>query len=102
VVDGKLKLGADVRKLEHIIKNPTALKTLKKQNVESAMSIVGKADPTADSDAFRKFKQAATLLEKLPSKELQRLRESEPTRLILQDLFVAVRNAAKAAGVKLS
>jgi hypothetical protein len=63
--------------------------------------MVGKADPTADSQTFRKLKEATRLLQKLPSKELQRLRDNENSRLILQDLFSALKNAAKAAGVKL-
>jgi hypothetical protein len=102
VVSNKIKYGADVRKLSKILKHPTATKVLAKQGVESAMSVVGKADPTADSGTFRKLKEATHLLQQLPSKELQRLRESENSRSILQDLFSALKNAAKAAGVKLS
>jgi hypothetical protein len=102
VLNKKLKQGADVRKLGKILKHPGAVKALKKQNVESAMSVVGKADPTADSGAFRKLKQATSLLQRLPNKELQRLRDNEKSRVILQDLFAAVRDVAKAAGVKLS
>ncbi len=102
VATKKLKRGADVRKLAKILKHPSAFKVLKKQDVESAMSVVGKADPTADSKAFRKLKQTTSLLQRLPNTELQRLRESDKPRRILQDLFAAVRTVAKAAGVKLS
>ena len=102
VVDKKLKHGADVRKLATILKHKDAVKVLKKQDVESAMSIVGKSDPTADSGAFRKLKETANLLRDLPSKELQRLREAEKPRLILQELFTALKDVAKATGVKLS
>jgi hypothetical protein len=102
VVNKKLKHGADVRKLAKILKHKGAVKVLKKRDVESAMSVVGKADPTADSGAFRKLKQTTTLLQHLPNKELQRLRDSEKPRLILQGLFAAVKDVAKAAGVKLS
>ncbi len=102
VVNNKLKRGADVRKLAKILKLKDAVKVLKKQGVESAMSVVGKADPTADSGAFRKLKDTTTLLQRLPNNELQRLRDSEKPRVILQELFAAVRDVAKAAGVKLS
>jgi hypothetical protein len=101
VVNKKLKHGADVRKLGKILKHPNAVKSLKSQGVESAMSIVGKADPTADSSTFRKLKEATSLLQGLKSKELERLHEDKP-RLILQELFRALKDAAKAAGVKLS
>ncbi len=101
VVDKKLKQGADVRKLEKVIKHPGAVKTLKKQGIDNAMSIVGKADPTADSRTFQKLKEATILLQHLQGKELERLREEKP-RLLLQDLFTAVQAAAKAAGFKLS
>jgi hypothetical protein len=102
IVNKKLKRGADVRKLAKILKHPGAVKVLKKQDVESAMSVVGKADPTADSRVFKKLKQTTTLLQRLPNKELQRLIDSDKPRRILQELFAALKDVAKAAGVKLS
>ena len=102
VVDKKLKHGADVRKLEKIIAHPSAIKELKKHGVESAMSVVGEVDPTANSIPFRKLKQTAKLLQHLPSHELKLLRESEKPRAILKELFAAVKNVAKAAGLTLS
>jgi hypothetical protein len=102
VVNKKLKHGADVRKLATILKHSNAVRVLKKEDVESAMSVVGKADPTADSRAFRKLKETTKLLQRLPNKELQRLRDSEKPRLILQELFAALKDVAKAAGVNLS
>ena len=102
VVKNKLKQGTDVRKLAKVLEHPSAVKVLRKDNIEKAMSVVGKADPTAESSALRKLKQTTTLLQRLPQKELQRLRDTEKSRLILQDLFTAVKGVAKAAGVKLS
>jgi hypothetical protein len=102
VATKKIKRGADVRKLAKILKHPTAVKVLKKQGVDTAMSIVGKTDPTADSRAFHKLKQTTMLLQQLPQKELERLRNSEKPQLILRDLFAAVRDVAKAAGIKLT
>jgi hypothetical protein len=102
VVNNKIKYGADVRKLPKILKHAPATRVLAKQGVESALSVVGKVDPTADSGTFRKLKEATRLLQQLPSREIQRLRENENSRTILQDLFSALKDAAKAAGVKLS
>src|SRR5260370_32997349 len=102
VVNKKLKRDADVRKLAKILEHPRAVKALNKQDVDSAMSVVGKADPTADSGVFRKLKQTTSLLQHLPNTELQRLRESEKPQVILRELFAAVKEAAKAAGIKLS
>lgn len=45
VVNNKLKRGTDVRKFAKILKHPRAINALKKEGVESAMSIVGKAIP---------------------------------------------------------
>jgi len=101
ILDKKLKQGADVRKLEKIIKHPSALKTLKKHGVDDAMSVVSKADPTADSRTFQNVKKVTELLQKLTQEDLQRLRDEQPRKL-LQDLFMATKAAAKAAGVKLS
>ena len=100
VVEKKIKQGTDVRKLEKIIKHPSAVKTLKKTGVDDAMAVVGKADPTANSRTFQKLKEATLLLQHLNNKDLERLKEDKPQQL-LQGLFTAIKAAAKAAGVKL-
>lgn len=102
VLTGKLKRGADVRKLEKILKHNGAMKVLKHQGVESAMAMVGQADPTADSRTFRQLKKTVKLLQRFPTKDLDRLRDADKPQQILQDLFMAARSLAKAAGVKLS
>jgi len=101
VATGKLKQGADVRKLAKILKHPIAVKALKKDGVDGAMSIVGQADPTADSTTFRKLKETTLLLQHLPQKDIQRLRDTEP-QLIVRELFAAVKTLAKITGLKLS
>ena len=102
VVSKKLKKGADVRKLEKVLKHPAAVKTLKKQDVDAALTVVGKSDPTADSTSFNKLKKATTLLQHMPNKDLQRLIDSEEPRVILRDLYSALKDVARAAGMKLS
>lgn len=102
VTEGKLKKGVDVRNLEKVLKSPAAVKTLKKQNMEAAMTVVGKSDPTADSKTFRKLRQAATLLEHMPNIEVQRLQESHQSRQILLDLYQALKTVSKTAGIKLT
>ena len=101
VVSGRIKKGADVRKLPDILKHPSAVTVLKKQGVDAAIAVVGKKDPTADSAAFRKLKQTTRVLKRLPAKELQRLRTEGQERVILAELFAAVKDVAKLAGVKL-
>ena len=102
VVDKRLKKGADVRKLEKVLRDPAAVKALKKQDVDAALAVVGKSDPTADSAAFSKLKKATTLLQRMPNKDVQRLKNSEEPKVILRDLFNALKDVAKAAGVKLT
>jgi hypothetical protein len=102
VVTNKLKRGMDVRKFATILNHPRALDMLKKDGVESAMTVVGKADPAANSKTFRKLKEATSLLLHLPNPELQRLRESDKPQAILRELFSALKDVAKTAGVKLS
>lgn len=99
VRSGKLKRGADVRKLEQILKHKGAMKELKTKGVDSAMTTLGQADPTADSNTFRQLKKTAKLLHHFPTRELGRFREAEPQK-ILQDLLTAARALAKTAGVK--
>jgi hypothetical protein len=101
VVTNKLKRGTDVRKFEKIVKHPRALEKLKKDGVESAMTVVGNLDPTANSTTFKKLKEATRLLLRLQGADLEKLRENEKTQAILRELFQAVSDAAKTAGVKL-
>jgi len=102
VQHGKLKRGTDVRKLEKILKHKGAMNVLKHQGVDTAMEMVGRADPTADSLTFHQLKKTVKLLQKFPSKDLDRLRGAAKPQQILQELFTAARDLAKAAGVKLS
>lgn len=101
VVNNKLKRGTDVRKFEKIVKHSRALDKLKKHGVESAMTVVGNVDPTANSTTFKKLKEATRLLLRLQGSDLEKLRENQKTQAILRDLFQAVSDAAKTAGLKL-
>jgi hypothetical protein len=102
VASGKLKHGANVRQLGKILKHKGALKVLKTDGFEKALSTVGQADPTVDSRAFRQLKKTTTLLQRLPRKDLERLRGADEPQQILQDLIMAARAVAKFAGVKVS
>lgn len=99
VVSGKLKRGADVRKLEKVLTNKNAVKELKTKGIDSAMTTLGQADPTADSKTFRQLKKTVTVLQHFPTHDLGRLRDPEPKR-ILQDLLAAATKLANTAGVK--
>lgn len=101
VAQDKIKRGTDVRKLAKILEHPKAVEVLKKQDVDTAMTVVGKADPTAASSVFRRLKQTTRLLQRIQKPDLDRLRENEKSQIILRELFSAVKEAAKAAAVKL-
>lgn len=100
IVDGRLKRGTDVRDLEKVLQVPAAVKTLKKKGMGAAISVVSKVDPTVDSPSLKKLKQATALLEQMPSKDLQRLLIDSNSQQILIDLFLALKNVAKAANIK--
>lgn len=99
---GRLRHGADVRKLSKILKHKGAAKVLRTQGFEPALSTVGQADPTVDSRTFRQLKNTATLLKRFPTKDLDRLRDTAQPQQILEDLISAARALAKAAGLKVS
>jgi hypothetical protein len=101
VAAGKLKHGADVRKLAKILKHPTAVAALKTDGIASAMSIVGRKDITAVSPTFRKLKDVSVLLQHLPNEDIQLLRDPEP-QLIVKELFAALKTVAQLTGLKLS
>jgi hypothetical protein len=102
IVEKKIRKGVDVRKLEKLVEHPTAMKSLRKQGVDAALKIVGKTDPTADSAVFKKLKDVTKILKHLPQPELQRVQDGEEPRVILRELFAALKDVAKAAGIKLS
>jgi hypothetical protein len=101
VVDGKIKLGAEVRDLPKILKHQGATKVLKKSGFKEAVATVGKSDPTADSVVFRRVKDLTDALRKLASTELQRVREERKPQQLLRELSRAIDEVAKTAGFEL-
>ena len=78
------------------------VKALKKQDVDSAMSVVGKADPTADSGAFREIEGGD---QSAPAFAEQGIATASRERKTARHIARTVRrrkDVAKAAGVKLS
>jgi hypothetical protein len=102
VLTGKLKRGADVRKLEKVLKHKGAMKVLKNQGVDRAMEVVGQVDPAADSRTFLQLKKTVKLLKEFPAKDLDRLRAADKPQQLLQELLAAAKAVGKAAGLKLS
>lgn len=102
IANGKLKRGVDVRSLGSIVQNSGALTSLKKHGIESAVKVARKSDPTVDSSLLKKVKQLTSLLKELPSPELDEIRENEKSQELLQELFAALKGAARAARVKLT
>jgi hypothetical protein len=101
VVDRTVKHGAQVRDLPKILKHAGATKALKKKGFKAAVAVVGKADPTADSVAFRKIKELTELLRELQTTELQRIRDERKPQQLIRALSIAIENVAKTAGFEL-
>lgn len=101
VVSGKIKKGADVRKLPKILSSPQAKKALETKGVDAAVAVLGKQDPTADSAVFRKLKEVTELLQEMGSSDLTRLREERKPKQIVKDLAKALKNLANAANMEL-
>ena len=101
VVEGKIKRGADVRKLSKIVADPKALEVLKKDGFDKALHVVGKKDPTADAPIFGKLKSTAEALKMVGTPMITRLKDEQGCQKIVQDLFDAVKEFAATAGVSL-
>ncbi|SRR6266404_941954 len=101
VVDKTIKHGAQVRDLPKIFGHAGATKALKKSGFKEAKAVVGRADPTADSVAFRKIKELTEILQELQSTELQRIREERKPQQLLRALTIAIEKVAKTAGFTL-
>lgn len=101
VVEGKIKRGADVRKLSKVVNDPRALEVLKKDGFDKALYVVGKKDPTADAPIFGKLKATAAALKTVSTPMITRLKEEQSCQKILKELFDAAKEFADAAGVSL-
>ncbi|HTE39636.1 MAG TPA: hypothetical protein VK629_02330 [Steroidobacteraceae bacterium] len=101
VVNGKVSRGQDVRAMPKIIADPRALEALKKEGFSKAISIVGKKDPTADSQLFKKLKGTAKALKTIRKPLIERLRTGKEEQQILKDLHSALKDFASAANVSL-
>jgi hypothetical protein len=101
LVDGKIKKGADVRKLGKVVCNPRALEELAKNGLDSAVRVVTKSDPTIDSPAFKKVVDATNALRHLPRSDLERLRTEKKVQDLLRDLQRVLDDAASIAKFQL-
>lgn len=101
VVSGRLKGGADVRKLSKVLAKPKAKEALQKHGVDAAVAIVRRSDPTVDSQAFRKIADAATTLKELSGSDLEQLRTEDSVQALFRELYSRLQQAAKVAKFKL-
>lgn len=101
VVEGKIKRGADVRKLSKIVNDPKAFDILKKDGFDKALHVVGKKDPTADAPIFKKIRDTAAALNAVKAPIITRLRNEVSAQKIVKELFDAVKQFAETAGVPL-
>jgi hypothetical protein len=99
VADGKIKGGADVRKLPKIFKSRRATQALKKDGVTKAIEVVGRKDPTADSLIFRKIKDMTAVLGKISAEEIQRLKDQKQSKDLLRELLTAVKQVCQLAEI---
>lgn len=101
VIEGKIKRGADVRKLSKIVNDPKAFEVLKKDGFDKALHVAGKKDPTADAPIFSKLKATAAALKTVSAPMITRLKDEQSCQKILKELFDAAKDFADAAGVSL-
>ena len=101
VVAGKLNRGQDVRAMPKIIADSRAYAALQKDGFDSAIAIVGKKDPTADSSFFKKLKSTCKALEKARTPIVERLKSGKEEQKIVRDLHAALNQFAGFAKVRL-
>jgi hypothetical protein len=101
VKEGKIKKGADVRKLPAIVAQPKALQKLEKQGLDAAISEVGKGDPSKVYPLFKQMRKMTTLLKELNSAAIQELKLRTAEQQEVQALYRAIVDVARAASVKL-
>lgn len=100
VKDGKIKKGADVRRLPAIVANPKALQKLEKQGLDAAIDEVAKGDPSNVYPVFKQMRKMTKLLKALKSKDIEQLKAQPAEQKELRALHQAVVQVAKAANIK--
>jgi hypothetical protein len=101
VASGKLKRGDKVRDLPKILKDPHAKSVLEHQGHDKAIKVLGKKDPTVDSMFFKKIENTTKLLSKTTAEVIDRIKKEKKAQELMQDLFTALQNTARAAGLVL-
>lgn len=102
VKDGKIKKGADVRKLPAIVANPKALQKLEKHGLDAAVDEVAKGDPSKVYPVFKQMRKMTKLLKALKSMDIEELKSQPAEQKEFRALYQAVVDVAKAANIKLA
>lgn len=102
VKDGKIKKGADVRRLPAIVADPKALQKLTKQGLDAAIREVGKGDPTKVYPLFKQLRKTTKLLSSVKREDIEELKSQQAEQKEFLALYKAIVAVAKAANIPLA
>jgi hypothetical protein len=95
VAGGKLPRAENVRKLPKILDHKAAMKIFEEKDLDAALKVIEKDDPTMNSKLWKQIQTTAELLAEFPLAELDRLRDHDPAKTkIFADLASAVTKVA--------
>ena len=86
VATGKFREAKQVRQLPEVLKNAEAFSVLNSKNIDEALKVLAKYDPTVGSYTFKTISDALEALQDMPRHELLALHKEKHKRELLQKL----------------
>lgn len=83
---GKFPTSKHIRDLPKILKNPKAFQTFEQTDMEEAVKIMLKVDPTIRSPMYRKISNITELLSNFPKNEITNLLGDESKKMMIDEL----------------
>lgn len=102
VFEGKFPDAKDVRNLPEILSNPKALEVLKRKEIQAAVHVLNKEDPSRSSDLYYSVDEATRQLRNIPLAEIKDLEAGNETKKEkLVELQKALKEVADFAKINL-
>jgi hypothetical protein len=102
IADGKFPDSKDIRILPDILNNPKALEVLRKSNVQAAVMVLNKEDPSRTSDLYFSIDETIKQLRNIPLAEIKELEAGDKTKVEkLSELYKALKEVAVFAKMSL-
>jgi len=101
VASGRFSRGEQVRDLPDILENSRAKEALERHGHEQAMKELQKRDATIGSPVFKLIQKTTSTLKKMGTPDLDRIKNGDKEKKLIEDLFAVVKQVGAHTGLKL-